>query len=53
MEASSIGMPHNDGLEIVSIVAETKPASTSKTEASPLALRTKLHQKAGKMESYR
>jgi len=37
MEASSIGIPHNDGLEIVSIIAETKPASTSKTEASPLA----------------
>lgn len=41
MEASSIGIPHNVGLETVSTTAETKAASKSNTEASPLPLRTK------------
>lgn len=39
MEASSIGIPHNVGLETVSTIAETKAASNSKTEASPLEVK--------------
>lgn len=39
MEASSIGIPHNVGLETMSTIEETRAASNSKTEASPLEVK--------------